>query len=395
MLNDRNDPMHLNKPILFLASWYPTQNDPTHGIFIQNHAKALARFTKVVVVYAYSVNEAPKAEINCFRNGNLTELRLEYAKINVSIPLAKQFVQFNNYVNAYKRLLQYLIDEKIEISAIQVNVVFPAAMVLNIFKDHFKAPHTIVEHWSGYLAEDGNYKGNIVRYYTKACFKEAAKVWYVSEKQKLALISHGLKGNFELLYNAVNTDTFKIDPTVKKNEKLTFLHVSSLVEREKNLTGTFKALKILQEKGYDFDVLVIGGNGADIKRTMLLQESVGFSPVKYTGYLDKEHIAGFMNQCHALLLFSHFEGMPVVTLEALACGLPVFASAVGHLPYMITEEFGKLSPVNDVENFAMHLENFILKKYIFDPQKMSTFISEHASFDAVGKQMFEFYSSIK
>jgi glycosyltransferase involved in cell wall biosynthesis len=393
MLNDRNDPRHLNKPVLFLASWYPTENDPTHGIFIQNHARALARFTRIIVVYAYSVKETSINEIKIVSDGNLTELTLAYPKTNVAIPFAKQFSQFSNYVNAYKKLLQYLIDQHIDISAIQVNVVFPVAMILNIFKDHFKVPHTIAEHWSGYLPEDGNYKGSIVKHFTKTCFKNSSKVWYVSEKQKQALIAHGLKGNFELLYNAVDTDIFRITDAAKKKQKLTFLHVSSLVEREKNLKGTFEALKILRTKGYDFDVLVVGGHGADIKRTMLLQESVGFLSVNYTGYLDKEQIATYMNQCHALLLFSHFEGMPVVTLEALACGLPVFASTVGHLPYMISDEFGKLSPVNAIENFAMYLENFIQKKYSFNPQKMSQFISEHASYDAVGKQMFEFYSS--
>lgn len=395
MLNDRNDPMHLNKPILFLASWYPTQHDPTHGIFIQNHAKALARFTKVVVVYAYSVKEPSINEVNCVTEGNLTEIRLAYPKTNINIPFAKQFAQFNNYVNAYKKLLQYLIDEGINISAIQVNVAFPASIVLDLFKEHFKVKHTIVEHWSGYLPEDGNYKGKIIKHYTKQCFKDVSKVWYVSEKQKQALISHGLKGDFELLYNAVDTEIFNIQ-SKEKNSKITFLHVSSLVEREKNLKGTFEALKLLQNKNYEFELLVIGGTAQSISEALALQQAIGLNSknVTYLGVLGKEHVASFMNYAHALVLFSNYEGMPVVALEALACGLPVFASAVGHLPNMITDEFGKLSPVNDVQNFAMHLENLILKKYSFDDQKMARFITENASYAAVGKKMWDVYSTI-
>jgi glycosyltransferase involved in cell wall biosynthesis len=393
MLNDRNDPMHLNKPVLFLASWYPTQHDPTHGIFIQNHAKALARFTKVVVVYAYSVKEVATNEIKIVSDGNLTEITLAYPKTNLSIPFAKQFAQFNNYLNAYKRLLHYLIEQNIQISAIQVNVVFPVAMVLDLFKKHFKVKHTIVEHWSGYLPEDGNYTGTIMKRYTKNCFKDVSKVWYVSEKQKQALIGHGLKGDFELLYNAVDTTVFKIAPE-EKNKRVTFLHVSSLVEREKNLKGTFEALRILQHRAHDIELLIIGGNAENIAEVKKLQENTGVNNVTYLGYQPKENISSFMNRCDALLLFSHFEGMPVVILEALACGLPVFASAVGQLPNMITDEFGKLSPANDVQSFAGHLENFIQKKYSFDPLKMTQFISENASFDAVGKQMWEFYDAM-
>lgn len=391
MLNDRNDPMHLNKSVLFLASWYPTQLDPTHGIFIQNHAKALSQFTNVVVVYAYSFNGLTDTDIQIKKEGNLTEILLAYPKTTLTLPIAKQYAQFNNYLSAYKKLLSYLVDNGIKVSHIQLNVAFPAAMILNLFKDHFKVPHTIVEHWSGYLPEDGNYKGHILKHYTKASFKEVSKVWYVSEKQKQALIAHGLRGNFELLYNAVDTSIFKIDPK-EKNKRTRFLHVSSLVEREKNLKGTFEALKILQDKGYDIELLVIGGDVASISRTTEIQQHTGFGNVTYLGYLGKEQISVFMNSCDALLLFSHYEGMPVVTLEALACGLPVFASEVGHLPYLIKQDFGKLSPVNDVKHFAVSLENFIQKKYIFDSQKMSQFISEHASYEAVGKQMFDFYN---
>lgn len=393
MLNDLSDPMHLNKPVLFLASWYPTQLDPTHGIFIQNHAKALARFTKVIVVYAYSVKESASNEIKIVSDGNLTEIRLDYAKSGIAIPFAKQFSQFNNYVNAYKKLLQYLIDHHIDISAIQVNVAFPISMVVDLFKKHFNVKHTIVEHWSGYLPEDGNYKGNIIKHYTKNCFKKVSKIWYVSEKQKQALVGYGLTGNFELLYNAVDTSVFKIE-LKEKSKRTTFLHVSSLVEREKNLSGTFKALRLVQDKGLDFELLIIGGNAESIVETKKLQKSAGLNNVTYLGYQNKEQIGSCMNRCNALLLFSHFEGMPVVTLEALACGLPVFASTVGQLPNLINDDFGKLSPPNDVQHFATHIENFILKKYSFDSQKMSQFISQNASYDAVGNQMFDFYKHL-
>ncbi|MDZ4666124.1 MAG: glycosyltransferase [Bacteroidota bacterium] len=393
MLNDRLDPMHLNKSVLFLTSWYPAQEDPAHGIFIQNHAKALARFTKVVVVYAYSVRETTSGSITKNQDGNLTEIRFAYPKTTITVPFAKHYTQFTNYVNSYKKLLQYLIDHNISVSAIQVNVAFPAAMILSQFKDHFKVKHTLVEHWSGYLHEDGNYKGLILKRYTKSCFKNVSKIWYVSEKQKQSLIEHDLKGDFELLYNAVDTSIFKLNRKDEK-KKTTFLHVSSLVEREKNLNGTFKALKFLEDKNLEFELLIVGGNAESIEQTKLLQQAIGVQNVTYLGYQTKENISSFMNWCDALLLFSHFEGMPVVVLEALACGLPVFASQVGQLPHLIIDEFGRLSPVNDVNHFAGELENFMNNKLNFNSEKMSEFISEHASFDAVGKQMFDFYLSL-
>ncbi|MBL7917117.1 MAG: glycosyltransferase, partial [Bacteroidia bacterium] len=224
------------------------------------------------------------------------------------------------------------------------------------------------------------------------CFKQAAKIWYVSEKLKQALISHKLIGNFEQLYNVVNTTIFS-RKEIPKFKKPTFLHVSSLVEREKNLQGTFKALQQLQNKGFDFDVIIAGGNSESIETLKDFQKTIGLNNVTYKGIQNKKSISELMNQSHALLLFSHFEGMPVVALEALACGLPVLASSVGALPQLIQEDFGKLVLKNDVNHIAELIENFLLNKFSFNENKMQAFIKNNASIEVVGKKMFDFYNA--
>jgi glycosyltransferase involved in cell wall biosynthesis len=98
-----------------------------------------------------------------------------------------------------------------------------------------------------------------------------------------------------------------------------------------------------------------------------------------------------MNRCHALLLFSYFEGMPVVALEALACGLPVFASEVGQLPYIIQEGFGKLVKPNHTHEFSEQLALFMQNQLIINSKSMLEFIEQHASYKAVGSQMAKHY----
>ena len=45
-----------------------------------------------------------------------------------------------------------------------------------------------------------------------------------------------------------------------------------------------------------------------------------------------------------LVLSSHYEGNPLVVMEAMACGLPVIATAVGCVPELVTEGTGWLVP---------------------------------------------------
>lgn len=394
MLNDHSHlKMSVKPSILFLSSWYPTNENPTHGIFIREQALALSQHASVVSIYAYSTNKVRTPDIEISKQGNLTELLLSYPKTNIGFPLFKQLIQFYNYRAAYKKLLHYLISNKITVSAIQLNVAYPAAMILPLFKKHYAVKHTIAEHWSGYLSEDGNYKGLIQKYFTKKCVANASKIFYVSEKQKASMIAHGLNGNYELLYNVVDTSIFK--PVSKaQNQLTTFLHVSSLVEREKNLTGTFEALKKLQDKNYTFRLIIIGGDQKAIEETKTLQSKIGLKNIEYLGYQNKTVISYYMNESDGLLLFSNYEGMPVVALEALACGLPVFASRVGHLPNLIQKEFGTISETNNILAYSQQLEDFINGKLSFDKIAMHDFILKHASYQSVGKQLFDTYSAL-
>ncbi|MEW6234827.1 MAG: glycosyltransferase family 4 protein [Candidatus Omnitrophota bacterium] len=53
------------------------------------------------------------------------------------------------------------------------------------------------------------------------------------------------------------------------------------------------------------------------------------------GPLPPERLAEAMQASCALLMSSHFEGMPILALEALACGLPVVSTAAGEIPAII------------------------------------------------------------
>ena len=102
--------------VLFLASWYPTPVNKSHGIFIKNHALALSKFVNVVVVYAYSNQQVNNFTIQTNTiNQNFTEYIVEYKKVNSTIPIVSQFQKWQRLKKAYKLLLQTLINNKINI----------------------------------------------------------------------------------------------------------------------------------------------------------------------------------------------------------------------------------------------------------------------------------------
>jgi glycosyltransferase involved in cell wall biosynthesis len=52
------------------------------------------------------------------------------------------------------------------------------------------------------------------------------------------------------------------------------------------------------------------------------------------------------------------EGLPLVALEAMACGLPVIATEVGGIREILIEDFSKLIPPNEPEMMAKAILDF-------------------------------------
>ena len=65
------------------------------------------------------------------------------------------------------------------------------------------------------------------------------------------------------------------------------------------------------------------------------------------------------NKSNLFILFSNYENLPCVILEAFACGVPVISTNVGGISEYFPENFGFL--INPKDEVA--LENSILKVY--------------------------------
>jgi D-inositol-3-phosphate glycosyltransferase len=177
----------------------------------------------------------------------------------------------------------------------------------------------------------------------KSVLKNADKITTVSkETMKYVLRLGADKTKTQVIYNGVDIDTFR---PVNKNESRTrlglpknrkiVLSVRRLVY--KNGLGTLIESVPLVAKKHPDVLFVVAGKGPSRKLIEDRIKELGISQnITLAGFVPDELLPAYYDAADYFLLPSASgEGLPLVLLEAMACGLPVIATAVGGTPEIL------------------------------------------------------------
>ena len=97
--------------------------------------------------------------------------------------------------------------------------------------------------------------------------------------------------------------------------------------------------------------LVLIGDGPERDVAESLARQCNLTP--YVAFLGAQRdFVQHLRQADAFVLPSHSESFGMAALEALSCGVPVFAYRVGGLPEVVPDTVGTLVPAHDVDALA-------------------------------------------
>ncbi len=108
-------------------------------------------------------------------------------------------------------------------------------------------------------------------------------------------------------------------------------------------------------------LLVVGGDPAgdpEVERLRARAEALGIAErARFPGAVPQSELPRYYRAADALVVASRYESFGLVAVEALACGLPVVASAVGGLPSVVRDgENGLLVRWRSAEAFAGRID---------------------------------------
>lgn len=372
------------KHILFLTSWYPDRVLIDNGDFIQRHAQAVSLLNDVTVLHAIKDKNLKDKnfEIHIEEQKGLREIIVYFKPAFISP------------INLLKLLQAYLVGLK-QISTfdiIHLNVVYPAGLIAVYLKFKFKKPLILTEHWTSLHAINfkklAKYKQSAIR----RVLDSVDLVLPVSNHLGKSIQKINSTIKYQVIPNVVDLSKFK-PISKKKNQRITFLHLSHLGDQHKNVSGILNVTKRLIENGFDFE-LQIGGNG-DLKPIeKFISENNLAETVKTFGRLEHHEVNQKMNEADCFVLFSRYENQPCVQAESFAAGLPIIATNVGGIKEFLPENFGILIDSENEDQLYQAMIEVINGKQFESKDELTSYAKKHFAKEEISKKFDEIYNKL-
>ncbi len=260
----------------------------------------------------------------------------EYLLIPVAIRTLNEGRDYFRVIRCFKILYSILRKDSYDI--VHTNgyfadiIAIPACKLLGI-------PHIATCH--GFITNDR--KLDIYNRLDRFVLRFSNKIIAVSEGIKKELIKNGIKeSRITVLQNAAsgnyNNELFAKNRRDKRkllnieNEEFVLGYIGRL-SKEKGIAYLIEASSMLRELNVPIRVLIIGEGPQKKELEGLIIRKGIENEVTFAGF--QRDVENWIPALDAFVLPSLTEGTPLSLLEAMACGVPVVASAVGGIPQVI------------------------------------------------------------
>ncbi len=190
-------------------------------------------------------------------------------------------------------------------------------------------------------------------------------------KKDLIKFCHVDEKKIKVIYSGISKDLKKIDPTNSCLDKVRlkyglpkkFILYLATVEPRKNVDGLIKAYEKLMDENIilkDFGLVIAGARGWKYKKTMKYWEKSRYRhKIKFTSYIDAEDKVYLYNLATIFVYPTFYEGFGFPPLEAMACGIPVIASANSSLTEILGNAPVFINPydVNSIKQAIKEIVN--------------------------------------
>ena len=345
--------------ILSLSTVYPNPREPGLGLFVRARLQALARLAEIRVVAPVAAVDYSSPSGKRFHGRDVPFLRRD-GDMETLHP-RWLFPPFGTPANVFclaARLLPTLarIRHRFPFDLIDVHFGYPEGVAGALLALAFHTPFVLTLRGSEPVFARHRFRRTLLAW----ALRRAAAVIAVSGDLARFAEDHGAApGRVHTIPNGVDTSLFFPRDRRACRARLGIPPETSLIVCAGELIEAkghhlaIRAIAELAASGHDIRLVIAGGvarggNPFDRQLHSLIAESGAGAIVRLAGAVNRAEMAELLAAADVFTLPSFTEGCPNVVLEALACGTPVVASAVGGIPQMLCPgKHGLLVPPRD------------------------------------------------
>ncbi len=396
--------------ILHLLSWFPTPDDPTLGNFCVRMIDALPEDCHSVILSVCDGKDMTKS----FEVKELPGAHHTHVQIYIRPPKINA-VRKLKMLRMYQYGLKYIKQRFFKPDLIHLHVTYPLGQVALLWKKLFGYKYVLTEHWTIYQPQNkdvlvGKLKRKIVK-----IANNAELIMPVSLDLQRCMEGHGVNNRFQVIYNLVNTDMFKlreplcIDSSLPTNLhrndmqgstendmhvwKKHILHISTLRDEAKNFSGILRTIEKLKQQRDDFELHVIHDYDAPEFKAFVKDHHLE-DCVIFQGKKTSAEVAEAYQNADFFVLFSNFENLPCVIVEAFASGVPVLSTSVGGIAEILSPERGILIPQGDEDALLQGMKQLLDHSSEYDRQAIRDYAIKTFAAQNIGQQIFEQYKKV-
>ena len=225
--------------------------------------------------------------------------------------------------------------------------------------------------------------------------ERANKITTVANSVAMELREYGLNSkDVEVIGNGVDE---KIFTPIKNKVDEKYILYSGRLDYRKGLFDLIESSKIICPAHPEISFVITGKGILIDKLKRRVNESGLKKNFNFVGFVSREKLIQLYQQATIYVLPSHYEGLPTVLLEAMACGCPVVATSVsGNLDVLTQGHDGILVPPKSPDKIA----EAVLK--LLDDEKMRNTLGINArntienrfTWSIISKKFLHFYNSL-
>ena len=331
--------------ILLFTSLYPSPNAPTHGIFVQELARGLSPSAGVHAVVPMNGWRGLLESRRHIPDNGQPEPGVSRCRF-WTVPRVLKGLDAGLMAYFSRRAFQTALGRGPAL--VHAHYAYPDAAAAAILARQAGLPLVVTCHGSdiNVLAKDP-VRGRLIA----ATLGQAAAVVAVSRDLAGKIAALGVDPRrIHHIPNGVDLSRFAPGDRAQARRSLGLaenghlLVAAGRLEPVKGYDRLLKALALVPDAH-----LTLVGDGSQRQALEGLCRALGIEGrVRFAGTVAHERLAPYFQAANLMVMSSHSEGWPTVIHEALACGAPVAAPAVGGIPEALADTaLGLVLPSND------------------------------------------------